>query len=170
MDVYGSDGEKLGTVGIAGALKQPSIGGDQPGGTNAIVADDPDLNVPASSARAVMSEYLEIEQVPNAGMAGAPGAAGVVADGYLAADATAAIGHEANSSVSLDSDYFRVEHGGVLSIGAKDLYIPYADVSSVSRDRVTVNCGKGDWGGRYAAKLDAPAGSKGTLDKSKPTV
>lgn len=51
--------------------------------------------------------------------------------------------------------YFKVNQGGVLGIGAKELYIPFSAVENiVPGDNVTVNCTKETCGDMYGSKPD----------------
>jgi hypothetical protein len=51
--------------------------------------------------------------------------------------------------------YLKVEQGGILGIGAKDLYIPLSAVETVvPGDNVTVNCTKDTCGDMYGTKPD----------------
>lgn len=48
--------------------------------------------------------------------------------------------------------YFKVGEGGVLGIGATDLYIPFSAVSSVTAEGVNLNCTKDQAEGQYRQK------------------
>jgi hypothetical protein len=54
-----------------------------------------------------------------------------------------------------DQTYLKVEHGGILGIGATDLYIPFSAVQTVvPGDNLTVNCTKDTCGDLYGDKPD----------------
>jgi hypothetical protein len=54
-----------------------------------------------------------------------------------------------------DQTYLKVEHGGILGIGATDLYIPFSAVQTVvPGDNLTVNCTKDTCGDLYGTKPD----------------
>jgi hypothetical protein len=51
--------------------------------------------------------------------------------------------------------YLKVEHGGILGMGAKELYIPFSAVETVvPGDCLTVNCTKDTCGDMYGTKPD----------------
>ena len=51
--------------------------------------------------------------------------------------------------------YFQMEHGGILGVGAKDLYVPYSAVDDcVPGDCVTLGCAKDECYRLYAGKPD----------------
>lgn len=116
MAVYSSDGDKLGE--IKEVYPNPSPASDQTGdmGTSGeIIVEEVVAALPPD-------EPVIVEAVYDTGVIGTGG--------------TSPGAGSAN-----DTGYFKVEHGGVLGIGAKDLYIPFSAVSDVvPGDRVTVSC------------------------------
>jgi sporulation protein YlmC with PRC-barrel domain len=51
--------------------------------------------------------------------------------------------------------YLKVDQGGILGIGAKELYIPFSAVQNVvPGDNLTVNCTKDTCGNMYGSKPD----------------
>jgi len=59
------------------------------------------------------------------------------------------------TATATSTGFFKVEHGGIFGIGATDLYIPFSDVATVvPGDSVTVSCTKDECGDRYAHKPD----------------
>ena len=51
--------------------------------------------------------------------------------------------------------YFEMEHGGILGVGAKELYVPYAAVDDwVPGECLTLGCGKDDCEALYGNKPD----------------
>jgi hypothetical protein len=58
-------------------------------------------------------------------------------------------------SPSGEQTYLKVSQGGVLGIGATDLYIPYNDIQNiVPGESITVNCTKDTCGAMYGTKPD----------------
>lgn len=59
------------------------------------------------------------------------------------------------TATATSTGFFKVEHGGLLGIGAKDLYIPFSDVmTTVPGQNVTVDCTKDECVDRYSQKPD----------------
>jgi|SRR5579872_4802463 len=130
MAVYSSDGEKLGE--IKEVYPSPSPASDQTGemGTSG------EIVVEAVVAELPPDEPVIVEAMYDTFVPGAGGTSS-------GAGSTNATG------------YFKVEHGGILGIGAKDLYIPFSAVSAVvSGDRVTVSCTQDDCIKQYETKPD----------------
>jgi hypothetical protein len=48
--------------------------------------------------------------------------------------------------------YFKVSEGGILGIGATDLYIPFSAVSSVTDNQINLNCTKDEANQQYQQK------------------
>jgi hypothetical protein len=117
MDVFGADGQKIGSVsevyrdvgaGTAGTYGTPT-------GTSDIVTE-------------------EVTTTPT----GTPG--GTFAETTTSTGATS-------------PGYFKVDQGGILGIGAKELYIPFSAVSTVvPGENVTVSCTKDECGTRFGTK------------------
>lgn len=105
MDVYGTDGQKIGTV-----------------------ADI--LNVQA---------YSET---------GAPGAVN-------AGPTTAYGGTAPASNQAGEGAYLKIDQGGIMGIGATELYVPFSKVSNVvPDDNLTIDCTKGTCDTLYGNKPD----------------
>jgi len=121
MDVFGTDGEKIGTV--TAVYNATGSGAPVAGeGTN-VMADPVTGDTLMAEARG-----QRVEASPTA-----------------ASIATATSGE----------DYFTVEHGGILHIGAKRLYVPFGAACDVVPGRcVTVSCSKDECLERYATKPD----------------
>jgi hypothetical protein len=59
------------------------------------------------------------------------------------------------TATATSTGYFKVEHGGILGIGAKDLYIPFSAVTTtVPGQNVTIDCTKDECADRYSQKPD----------------
>lgn len=80
----------------------------------------------------------------------------------LSVDTIPTTGEVAHTGGSLDLDsveegtILKVERGGIMGIGASDLYIPVRDVQSVAPgENLTINCNKDVCDHRYANKFDS---------------
>jgi len=84
---------------------------------------------------------------------------GTVAEVYTETPAAAeAAGPEDVTGVT-DRLYIKVEQGGVLGLGTKDLYIPVDAVTeAVTGEALTVNCTKDECSDRYGDKPDVLGG------------
>lgn len=106
MDVYGADGQKIGSV-------------------------DDILNVAAYSQTGAGTSYAGTPSTgaqPNTGFTGGTGPTG-------------------------EGSYLKVDQGGILGIGATELYVPFSSVTDiVPGDRLTLDCTKDTCGDLYGKK------------------
>jgi len=142
MDVYGSDGEKIGSIsqvypgagsgtGISGTTQ--GFGTENPGTVGDVVAEE--VQVPETAP-----DYATTD--PRTG-----GYATTGTPAARTAPGTAAMG------TMTATGYFKVDQGGILGIGARELYFPFSAVSTVVLgDNVTVNCIKDECTDLYATK------------------
>ncbi|HZU12540.1 MAG TPA: hypothetical protein VFB58_06840 [Chloroflexota bacterium] len=77
---------------------------------------------------------------------GTTGAAGIGSSGGFGTSPT-------SSGTMTGTGYFKVDQGGILGIGAKELYIPFSAVTSVDPGNcVTLNCTKDECDNAYSQK------------------
>jgi len=133
MEVFGSDGEKIGSISEvypgAGDAATTSgttqgFGTESPGTVGEVVAEEVQVTETAPSYRTADTE------------SGGYGSMRTAAAGTMTA-----------------TGYFKVDQGGILGIGAKELYFPFNAVTTVVPGKnVTVNCAKDQCSDRYATK------------------
>ncbi|MBV9280047.1 MAG: hypothetical protein JOZ41_08205 [Chloroflexi bacterium] len=196
MDVYGSDGEKIGTVaetataaggvpgGELGAGGGPGALGDEDrvyggpgagggagslgdeervatdasfGGTGALGDEEPVTGGGGGGSQALGTE----ERVGVDTRSGALGDEtragsdyGTGGGGSSLSDDTAA-GDDAGIGAAIPggAEYFEVDHGGFLGIGAKALYVPFSAVQEVvPGDRVVLSCTREECESRFGGE------------------
>lgn len=132
MDVFSSDGEKIGGV----ADVYPNAGADTAG-----TAAGAGTYSTAGGAPGTVGTFGTGDVANTPQMAGTYGASGVT--GAAGAVGTGGTG------------YLKVDQGGILGIGAKELYFPFSAVTDVvPGENVTVNCAKDQCGDLYGTKPD----------------
>lgn len=130
MDVYSSDGEKIGEV--KEIYRNSGSGTGQAGDRDA--------------AGDVVVEVVDVVEI-------VPDALG----GAEAVYETAVVGtpSRAGAGSTTETGYLKVEHRGMLGLGAKDLYIPVSAVTDVvPGDRLTVSCQHDECMKQYEARPD----------------
>lgn len=158
MDVYGSDGEKIGTIGDVYPDLQSPVDLKTVGPESVGMAD------PWNSGG---TEPAPVEQVHVTNPTADSGMT-VAADSMMTNDSTSVTGTQAGADVAtaeesapgtgrvgtvVENLYLRVSSGGILGVGGHDLYIPSNAVTDVVPDeRVTVNCGKDECARLYGTK------------------
>lgn len=148
MDVYSSDGKKVGTV--AGVLDTGHAGDSGQSSTTTEVRE-----------AQVRPEDKAVDSWPLSDTTASYGAldAGIGQDAGALGSAQGTDDAMTDVTGSGNGTYVQVDHGGLLGIGAQHLYIPLHDVET-SGDRLTVNCASDQCGDRYGEKppsLDSPA-------------
>jgi ribosomal 30S subunit maturation factor RimM len=80
---------------------------------------------------------------------------GTVAEVYTGTPAEVEAAGSEDAADATGTLYIKVEHGGVLGLGAKDLYIPFTAVTDVAAgETLTVNGTKDECSERYGNKPD----------------
>jgi hypothetical protein len=80
---------------------------------------------------------------------------GTVAEVYTATPAQAEPAGPEDATGAMSTLYIKVEQGGVLGLGKKDLYIPFAALTEVAPgEALTVNGTKDECSDRYGNKPD----------------
>jgi Uncharacterized protein conserved in bacteria (DUF2171) len=80
---------------------------------------------------------------------------GTVAEVYTGTPAETEAAGSKDAADATGTLYIKVEHGGVLGLGTKDLYIPFAAVTEVAAgETLTVNGTKDECSDRYGNKPD----------------
>ncbi len=80
---------------------------------------------------------------------------GTVAEVYTGTPAEAESAGPRDAAGRTGMFYIKVEHGGVIGLGAKDLYIPFDAVTEVAAGEIlTVNGTKDECTDRYGTKPD----------------
>jgi Uncharacterized protein conserved in bacteria (DUF2171) len=80
---------------------------------------------------------------------------GTVAEVYTENPAQAEAAGSEDAAGAMGTLYIKVEHGGVLGLGTKDLYIPFAALTEVvPGEAVTVNGTKDECSERYGKRPD----------------
>jgi ribosomal 30S subunit maturation factor RimM len=80
---------------------------------------------------------------------------GTVAEVYTGTPAEIEAAGSNDAADATGTLYIKVEHGGVLGLGARDLYIPFTAVTEVAAgEAVTVNGTKDECSARYGNKPD----------------
>lgn len=147
MEVFSSDGEKIGKV-------------------NEVHAES---GVATESGAQATSTAAESES--NDGGSGGFGAADNLTLGRVFTDDSAGSNHDATrdptemreeygatatvTPVQGGTGYFTLSEGGILGLGAKDLFIPFTAVETVAADGVvTLSCTKDDAGNRFNHEPD----------------
>ncbi|HEX6509030.1 MAG TPA: hypothetical protein VF221_15485 [Chloroflexota bacterium] len=146
MEVYSSDGQKIGKVDEVYAPASSSMRGS-----------------PSSSGpTAGMPNDLAVEQVPS------PGTGGYSADTGYTDNTTSGFATDTGASQAQTSSagtatqtrggtgYFKVSEGGVLGIGAKNLYVPFSAVDTVATEdgSITLSVTKDEAENRFNTKPD----------------
>lgn len=88
----------------------------------------------------------------SAGTAGAYGSTASSGMGTAGGLGTSATG--AGIGTMTSTGWFKISEGGILGIGAKDLYIPFSAVSTISPDGVFLNCTKDQAEQQYQQEPD----------------
>lgn len=136
MEVFGSAGEKIGSV----ADVYPYVG---EGGAGA----------PSGTSTPLFEEVI-VEEVDVAGPAS--GSTAPFAGSPSSTTTTAPAGSPSTAGPPvMTTGYFKVDQGGILGIGAKHLYVPFDAVDDVVPEEcVTLSCAKDECVARYGTKPD----------------
>lgn len=138
MNVVGTDGRKIGTV---AALY---------GGTPDRTGRTGEVDVTESGARLQAEEpLLEGAHRPDSAGAMGPVAASTIEN------VSAATGIDLSARGSGGPGYLEVEQGGIMSLGARHLYVPYAAILNVTPgEAVEVDCHHDECLDRFGEKPD----------------
>jgi hypothetical protein len=160
MEVYSTDGQKIGTVGelFSGVAEtQDSAGtefsdiGSSPDGPVSDEARTSD-SLAADLGRAEGAARAYEASVGGVGSEGSAGLPGSLAGGIVASLEGAGPGMGATLTPS-DTKYFEVRHGGILGFGGEHLYVPFSAVDAVAPgDSVTLTCGLDECFNRFSRR------------------
>jgi hypothetical protein len=161
MEVYSTDGQKIGTVGelLSGLPETQDSSGtefsdigsspDGPVSDEARTSDSvaADLGRSEGGARAYEASVVGVY-----GSEGSSGLPGGPAGGIVASIEGTRAGTGATLTPS-DTKYFEVRHGGILGIGGEHLYVPFSAVDAVAPgDSVTLICGLDECLSRFSRR------------------
>jgi sporulation protein YlmC with PRC-barrel domain len=153
MTVCGTDGQKIGTV-TEVYVRSPGwnavAGLANPFGATTDTAAAGDASA-AGAASSTLADNLAVEQVPQTQMPGGYNLpSGAVGSGNGSDQPRSS---DTAGGTGRDGDYFKVDRGGILGIGAKELYVPYTDVKAVTSEGVIrLGCPRNRCDERYAEK------------------
>lgn len=127
MDVFGSAGDKIGTVShVWSDADQDGAGMDTTPVTGDVIVEEVDI-VSAGSETATDSITAD-----------------AIGEAYTSSTGTA---------TATPTGYFQVDQGGILGIGATQLYIPISAIADIDPgNALTLNCTKDEADAEYAEK------------------
>lgn len=164
MDVYDSTGDKIGNIsdvyqnaGMGGSGSWGAGGNDTNSGVGDVIVEEidivttPDYNAGPDTGSSDTSSTggfggTGTSNYDTTGGIGSTDSGMGTTTGYGTSTAGAGTGTMASTG------YFKVSEGGVLGIGATDLYIPFSAISSVTSDGVNLNCTKDQAEQQYQQK------------------
>jgi hypothetical protein len=154
MEVYASDGQKIGKV----EEVHDNAGGATESGAQAMSSADESSSYNQNNTGFGVADNLTLDRDST----GAPGGQGydVTRDPTEMREeyGTAATATQGQG----DSGYFKVSEGGILGLGAKDLFVPFTAVETVAADGVvTLSYTKDEVDSRFDDKPNEPDDSNG---------
>lgn len=165
MEVFGSKGEKIGTIShiFSGApfrTTDHQEAGTGPGTESVEGSPFGRSGMGPGSEADVEIETVLVSEVPIAGgstdLGGAEsgGMAPVAGfEGAGGAGAAVPAGGHATTFTPSDTKYFQVHHGGLLGIGGESLYIPFNAVEAITPgDCITLSCTRDEAAALYSQK------------------
>ena len=141
VDVYGSDGKKLGKVShLFSAAPEPGPA-DTTTGPSAEQAVVTGANADEAVEVSEMPATFNVTRVSASSGRFDSGGVPPVPGGTPERDAAAGVEGGGVVLGPSDTKYFEVQHGGLLGIGAESLYVPFSAVNVVGADgAVTLKC------------------------------
>jgi hypothetical protein len=177
MDVYDSTGEKIGSIsdvyqnaGMGGTGGTGTWGSSNAGTGDVIVEEidvisTPDYNAGGSNiggtggfdAGTGTTGTSSFDTTGTAGYGSGTDTPSIGATGGFGGSGTSAMGTSTagtGTGTMTFTGLFKISEGGILGIGATDLYIPFSAVSNINADGVYLNCTKDQAEQQYQQQPD----------------